>query len=229
VRESDEFTRISVARSSTANKSSASGSKSYPWSEVSRNCRQGFGDTRLIGVLAQLSATPPSRKARSGHRASPRANQSVEPVPTATSERKLFLFCKICFAVAASSFGFICNINATTPVANGAAARVDSFTGSVPNPRWGYGKISAENALSLTANTLLRITNTQKSGNDIHVFFTSVVGKQYRVEYRSALNSGTWATLNGYTSVAGTGGVIDIVDSGAIALGHRFYHVVPLL
>ena len=84
-------------------------------------------------------------------------------------------------------------------------------------------------ALSLTANTLLRVTQTQRTGSDIHLFFTSVVGKNYRVEYRDALNAlPDWAPLSGYTNVASTGAAIDVVDSGAALLGRRFYRVVPL-
>ena len=111
-----------------------------------------------------------------------------------------------------------------------ASARSDSFTGAVPNPQWGYGKLDAAKALSLTANTLLRVTQTQRTGNDIHVFFTSVVGKSYRAEFRDSLTSGPdWASLPGYTEVAGTGASIDVVDPGAATLGKRFYRIVPLL
>jgi len=110
-----------------------------------------------------------------------------------------------------------------------ASARADSFTGAVPNPQWGYGKIDAVAALSRTANTLLRITQVQRTGSDIHVFFTSVIGKTYRIEYRDSLVSGPdWGPLPNYTSVAGTGGVIDAVDPGAAVLAKRVYRAVAL-
>lgn len=110
-----------------------------------------------------------------------------------------------------------------------ASARSDSFTGVLPNPRWGYGKIDAQAALSLTANTLLRITSAQRIGNDIRLSFDSVAGKNYRVEYRDALNSAAgWATLPGYANLAGTGASLQAIDPGARLRSQRFYRLVGL-
>jgi hypothetical protein len=109
-----------------------------------------------------------------------------------------------------------------------ASARADSFTGTVPNPQWGYGKIDALAALSRVADGLLRTTAIRRISNDISISFTSVVGKNYRVEYNTTLAPNTWQPLSGYTSVAGTGAVFPAIDSGAALQGKRFYHVISL-
>ncbi len=109
-----------------------------------------------------------------------------------------------------------------------ATARADSFTGAVPNYQWGYGKINALAALSSVADGLLRITAIHRTGSSTSVSFTSVVGKNYRVEYKDTLTATTWQPLSGYTNVTGTGAILPANDSGPVVQGRRFYHVVSL-
>ena len=107
-------------------------------------------------------------------------------------------------------------------------ARADAFTGAVPNPQWGYGKIDALAALSRLADTLLRITAIQRISNDISISHTSVVGKNYRVEYKDDLTGATWQPLAGYSNVPGTGTILQALDIGAALLPKRFYRVASL-
>ena len=108
-------------------------------------------------------------------------------------------------------------------------ARADAFTGTVPNNQWGYGKIDALAALSRLADMLLRITAVQHVSADVSVSYTSVVGKNYRTEYKDDLASaGAWAPVPGYSNVPGTGTVLQAIDIGGGLLPKRFYHVVSL-
>lgn len=109
------------------------------------------------------------------------------------------------------------------------SARADAFTGAVPNPQWGYGKLDALGALSRLADTLLRITGVQRIGGDIALSFTSVIGKNYRVEYAVDLASPVqWLPLPGYENVTGTGTILQAMDVGGALPARRFYHIVPL-
>ncbi|MEO7319270.1 MAG: S8 family serine peptidase, partial [Chthoniobacteraceae bacterium] len=110
-----------------------------------------------------------------------------------------------------------------------ATARADAFTGAVPNTQWGYGKIDVLAALSRLADTLLRITAVQRISADISVSYTSVVGKNYRVEYKDDLASaGAWTPVPGYSNVGGSGTVQQAIDIGGGLLPKRFYRVVSL-
>ncbi len=108
-------------------------------------------------------------------------------------------------------------------------ARADVFTGAVPNTQWGYGKIDALAALNRLADSLLRITAVQRSSADISISYTSVVGKNYRVEYKDDLASAAaWTAVPGYSNVPGTGAVLQAVDTGGGSRAQRFYRVVSL-
>ena len=98
----------------------------------------------------------------------------------------------------------------------------------MPNTQWGYGKIDALAALSRVADGLMRITAIGRASNDIAISYTSVVGKNYRVEYEDDLANATWLPLAGYTSVPGTGSVLQATDPGAALRPKRFYHLVSL-
>ena len=108
-------------------------------------------------------------------------------------------------------------------------ARADAFTGAVPNNQWGYGKIDALAALSRLADTLLRITAVQRISADVSISYTSVVGKNYRTEYKDDIASaGVWTPLPGYTNVPGTGTVLQAINIGGGLQPKRFYRVVSL-
>ena len=108
-------------------------------------------------------------------------------------------------------------------------ARADAFTGAVPNTQWGYGKIDALAALSRLADTLLRITAVQRISADVSISYTSVVGKNYRTEYKDDIASaGVWTPLPGYTNVPGTGTVLQAINISGGLQPKRFYRVVSL-
>ena len=73
-------------------------------------------------------------------------------------------------------------------------------------------------------SSVLAITQISKSGNDMLVSFASTAGKTYRVDYSDTLQSGSWATVQ--DNIAGTGGVLQIADTGGAAQPKRCYRVV---
>jgi hypothetical protein len=75
-----------------------------------------------------------------------------------------------------------------------------------------------------SAASALKIAQVQTSGSNLVVSFPSVSGKTYRVERSDTLQSGSWATVQ--DNIAGTGGTIQITDTGAAAQSKRFYRVV---
>jgi hypothetical protein len=73
------------------------------------------------------------------------------------------------------------------------------------------------------ASNFLRVNSFLPSGNDADMAFGTVLGMNYRVEYTSDLVTGVWFVLS--NNIAGNGGIIQIVDPGAINLLKRFYRV----
>ncbi len=73
------------------------------------------------------------------------------------------------------------------------------------------------------AASYLRITATGPSNSDWVVTFSSVLSKLYRVERCDDLATAAWTTAT--NNVAGTGGLVSIVDPGAAAQPNRFYRV----
>jgi len=76
------------------------------------------------------------------------------------------------------------------------------------------------------SSSVLKISQLQISGADYVVSFSSVAGKTYRVERSDTLANGSWTTVS--NNIAGTGGVLQVTDTGAAAQPKRFYRVVLL-
>ncbi|HEY8903997.1 MAG TPA: LamG-like jellyroll fold domain-containing protein, partial [Chthoniobacterales bacterium] len=74
------------------------------------------------------------------------------------------------------------------------------------------------------SSSALAINRIVQSGNDMVISFASMSGKNYRVDYSDALQSGSWQTVQ--DNVIGTGGILQIVDAGAAAQAKRCYRVV---
>ena len=66
----------------------------------------------------------------------------------------------------------------------------------------------------------------QVSLSDYVLGFPSVVGKTYRVERSDTPTNGSWTPLQ--DNIAGTGGVIQVTDTGVASQPRRFYRVVLL-
>ncbi len=61
-----------------------------------------------------------------------------------------------------------------------------------------------------------------------HVRFLSVANWSYQLVYKNDLNTGTWNGVVGAMNVIGTGGVLDLIDPGAVLMNppRRFYQVL---
>ena len=73
------------------------------------------------------------------------------------------------------------------------------------------------------ANSVLRISSVTKSSADLQIGFPSVLGKTYRIDYKSGLVAGTWIPL--VDGIVGTGADLQITDPGALGLANRFYRL----
>jgi len=64
-------------------------------------------------------------------------------------------------------------------------------------------------------------------GNNLQIGFGSVVGKNYRVEFKNSFSDAVWTPLPGSENIAGTGGIITVI--APIGTNpHRFYQIVQL-
>lgn len=73
------------------------------------------------------------------------------------------------------------------------------------------------------SSNLLRVNSASTTGNAVTISFGSVLGMKYQVEYNPDLQTGTWQVLT--NGITGTGGVLPVVDSGAVNQTKRFYRV----
>ncbi len=77
--------------------------------------------------------------------------------------------------------------------------------------------------LEITAVPIPKITSLGIIGPDVKISFTTTNNISYTVEYNNDLVTGNWNTLT--NDIAGTGGIVNITDSGAASLPRRFYRV----
>jgi hypothetical protein len=102
------------------------------------------------------------------------------------------------------------------------SARADSFTGPTPNPRWGYGKVDAYQALILTAPAP-NITSFAAAAGQFQISFSTTRGMNYRVDSLPRLGTPGWTTLT--NGIAGTGGIMQ-ANLRPPASAQSYYRVV---
>ena len=116
---------------------------------------------------------------------------------------------------------------------------------AIPNNTYGWGRIDALAALGLgdpdgdgmedwqeilagTVRTdplsVLRITDVDRSGNDLLISFPSVLERRYRLERAAELETSGWSTVT--DNVVGTGLTLQLSDPNALSEGEPFYRVL---
>jgi hypothetical protein len=73
-------------------------------------------------------------------------------------------------------------------------------------------------------SSVLKISQTQASGNDMVVSFPTAVGKTYRVDRSDTLQSNSWTAVQ--SGIAGTGAVVQVTDTNGALQQKRFYRIV---
>ena len=118
-------------------------------------------------------------------------------------------------------------LDSFTGVLNGIPTAVGTFNFTVELRDYDTqtDPVTQDFSLRIEATPFL-ITAVEKSGANMLVKFTSVAGKNYRLEYKDDLPAATWSTLA--ASVPGTGAIVSVSDAGAANLPKRFYRAVEL-
>jgi urocanate hydratase len=75
----------------------------------------------------------------------------------------------------------------------------------------------------LNAASSLQVMSITLNGGGSGLGFNSVLGMTYEVDYTPDIVNDTWQVLT--NGIAGTGGIIPIVDPGAVGQAQRFYRV----
>jgi hypothetical protein len=101
------------------------------------------------------------------------------------------------------------------------SARADAFTGAVPNPQWGHGKVDAYNALLAVQATLPLLSQVVLTNHQAQMTVQHAVPSwQYVLQMSTNLVS--WSPI--LTNIASTN-VFQMLDAGATSKA-RFYRVV---
>lgn len=77
---------------------------------------------------------------------------------------------------------------------------------------------------AVEGNHVLRMTGVSREGTNVHVKFTSVSDRTYRLEWRDGLDASTASVFP--MLVPGTGGIITFTNLGAGGLPLRFYRAL---
>jgi len=111
-----------------------------------------------------------------------------------------------------ANFGTVANsgnaADGADPDGDGMTNAQEFAAGTAPNDR----------------SSALRITQIGGNGNDLAISFTSMAGKTYRVDRSDSLQSGSWTTVQ--DNIAGTGGIVQVIDTNAATQSKRFYRIV---
>ncbi len=67
------------------------------------------------------------------------------------------------------------------------------------------------------------ITSLRRNGADMRIIFLTQSNKQYGIEYRNDLTTGSWTSLT--NNLTGTGGLMTNTDTGAAIWTRRFYRI----
>lgn len=67
------------------------------------------------------------------------------------------------------------------------------------------------------------IRKAELIGADVHITFSSLLGRQYTVERKEVLDGAAWSVVQ--DNVPGTGGDVTVIDPAAAAQPARFYRV----
>jgi hypothetical protein len=70
------------------------------------------------------------------------------------------------------------------------------------------------------------LTRPMKSGSDYVTGFASEIGLRYRIERKDDLAPGIWTVVG--DNVPGTGGIVEVTDSGAASQIQRFYRAITI-
>jgi hypothetical protein len=111
----------------------------------------------------------------------------------------------------------------------GDAGTFGTSSSSDAGATWGSPGDSSNNKMLIlgTASETtpgLAITSVEKIGSDLKLSFTSAAGKEYVIQSRDGLSSGTWIDSPG-APTAGTGSPVDVTLPNAFARSSQFYRV----
>jgi len=70
------------------------------------------------------------------------------------------------------------------------------------------------------------LAGPMKRGDGWTVSFTTEVSQRYRLERTDALSPGSWTTVA--DDIAGTGGIVQVIDRGEVSQSKRFYRAQTL-
>jgi hypothetical protein len=87
-----------------------------------------------------------------------------------------------------------------------------------------------EYAFQLTGVLGARITSITRTNKVPKISFTTILGQNYRLEYKNNLTDASWNPVPGADTVAGTGGMVQVSDPDPNAgnLPRRFYRALLL-
>jgi len=87
----------------------------------------------------------------------------------------------------------------------------------------GTPNLSATNSFVVTVQSRPALLSVLPAGSNVSLSWTSITGDRYRVQHRTALDSGAWTNMGG--AVAATGNTASETDTPPVGAGQRFYRI----